>query len=165
LTGGLSFWIVTGFLVLIVVRNIKRENKKGTSGLSSFILVILSLISLIVTLLYSIWLTPEKKDALVFVNLKNPQEKIICQFYLSGITESNPNWRFISTKNQTGLIRRIEIINDSTFSSEIELSEFPKNAPKVQVVEFQNKKYKLQSYMIMEDWNTWNTYSLKNNKR
>jgi heme A synthase len=161
LTGILSFWLVTAFLILLVVWNIKRENLKGTRGLSTFILVILGLSSFIVSLLFTTWLPSEKKDAIVFESMNNHKEKIICQFYLSGITGSNPNWRIITTKNQTGIIRRIEVLSSLSITNLPELIDIPKGKPNEEIVEFNNIKYKLQKYMIMKNWNTWITYELK----
>jgi len=152
------FWIFTTYLILLLVWNIRREKRKSINGLSSFILMILCMVSIVISGFFTAFTPPNKKDAIVYKNLINQNDKIICQFYLTGITSDSPNWRVIRTNNQNALIRKIEIIKDTNTISNLNISDFPKKHPKNNRIRFENKTYKLENYMIWKNWNEWEKY-------
>jgi len=157
LSGAFSLWIITVFFVSILINKIK----KGIKSLATLTLMILCVISLIVSLTFTTWIPPDKKDAIVYQNIENPEEKLIFQFYLSGINESNPNWQIIKTANQYKIIRPIEILNDTLLLNSTIESEFPKHTPKKEIIIFRNEEYSLQEYMTMENWTTWKHHKIK----
>lgn len=162
LTFSLFFWLISAILIVLTIWNIKRENEKETTGFSSFFLMIVCMISFIISLVFTIFTPPEMSEAIVYQNENDPNDKIICEFYLTGITSDSPNWKIIRTKNQDAIIRKVEVLKDSTIVQNLNLLDFPKEPPKIQNFNFKNKSYNLESYMTWKDWNEWTKYKITN---
>ncbi|RFC53617.1 hypothetical protein [Brumimicrobium aurantiacum] len=160
LTFSLFFWLISAILILFTIWNIKRENKKKTTGLSSFLLMIISMVSIIISSIFTIFTPPEMSEAIVYRNENDPTDKIIYEFYLTGITSDSPNWKIIRTKNQDAIIRKVEVLKDSILIENFNISSFPKEPPMIRNFKYKDGSYTLESYMTWEDWNKWTKYKI-----
>ncbi|TAN00198.1 MAG: hypothetical protein EPN39_04840 [Chitinophagaceae bacterium] len=161
LTFTLPFWLITAFLILLLIWNINRENKKSTGGFSSFLLLLLCLGAGFISFFFTIFTPPEMKDVITYQSENNPKNKIICQFYLTGITSSAPNWRIIQTNNEDGLIRKIKIIEDPENIGKLELSNYPTRLPKINEISIDRVTYKLKKYKLQNNQGNWIQYRIR----
>lgn len=123
--------------------------------------MIVCLISIIIALASTILTPPKMTEAVIYKSETDPTDKIICEFYLTGITSDSPNWKLIQTKNQDAIIRKIEILDDLTTFEKLNTNGFPKKPPEIKKFEYKNTTYNIESYQIWKDWNNWEKYIVK----
>lgn len=143
-------------LILITIWNIRRENKKRSKRLFSFLLIIVCLFAIVISAFFTTLTIPPNKDAIVYQNENDLKDKIICQFFITGIFWSHVNWRVIETSSQDKIIRKIKIIKKSEFFTQLKLPKsLPREKPKISIFLLNDATYHLESYMTLKGENYW----------
>ncbi len=139
--GGLTFISFQVFLILLLRKNIRRENKVNpqnkNNGLTSFLLLFACIIWFIPTFCSIIW-SSGSEDVFIYENTQNKKEVIISQYHNDW--DLNTSCRIVKVKNRNSLINRVVIIKDSTIWSKLSLNlndSFPNEFV------FENSTYKI----------------------
>lgn len=162
----LPYFIFGILLIFLLIWNIKRENRKATTGLSSFLLLFLSILFFSIIFLLTAFPSPNKVDAIIYQNFENSNDFVIYQFSLTGITQDNPKWRVIRTEKKDASIRKIKIIEN--ISKNEKIIGFPINDSIKQKIHIENELFKLIQFTTPNpnsnkwDLNNWSTYEITN---
>ena len=139
--GGLTFISFQVLLILLLRKNIKRENNANpqnkNNGLTSFLLLFACIIWFLPTFCSIFW-SSGTEDVFIYENTKNKEEVIISQYHNGW--DLNTSCRIIKLENRNSFINKVVIINDSIIWSKLCLN-FNDSFPKEFV--FENSKYKI----------------------
>ncbi len=148
---GISVLSIEALIIVWLIMNIKKENKKvvktGKYGLSSFILLWLTIIWFMISFVSPGFIT-NYTDVYFYINQNEEDDYIICQSYIDWELKS---WRCIRTNKKSGLLRRKSVVNKFNFKKFLKTNS-SKNKPSgyyesewkpFDSVSFENNEYKL----------------------
>jgi hypothetical protein len=143
-SGAFTFWIF--FILLAIVFwdiNVHEFIRfRLIRYLLSQIIVCINVIVFILAMFATFSSPNVKKDAIVYENRFDSHEKIICEFWETGIT-GNGNWRIVETSRQNFFIRPIRVISDTALRNELILGEYPSEFIPKTNFKFQNITFEL----------------------
>jgi len=140
LNGALTFWII--FILLSIVLLDLLMDDSTTSRIKRYFLTPLIFVIFIVSIFMTFSSPNLKKDAIVYENRVDSREKIICEFWESGIG-GNGNWRIIKTSSKNFILRPIQVISDTALRNELVLGEYPSEFEPKSIFKFQNNTFEL----------------------
>lgn len=150
LGGGLQTGLLVVLAILRTYKTIKTENEQKTTGLKSFLMLLLTLGTLTFFIFALLFIKPPFEDTIIYKSTAEPLNSIIVQYFETGIT-GNPHHRIIRTENTESLIRKISLLPDTllkTINVGDRYSDNPNDSFK-----YNNEMYVLDKYKTLDGQN------------
>ncbi len=150
LGGGIHTGLILVIVIILTYKTIKLENEKKTSGLKSFLMLLLSLGTFIIFIFTLIFISPPYEDTVIYKSTAKPLSYIVVQYYETGIT-GNPHHRITKTSNIETLFRKITLLPDTLLKT-INVGERYSNNP-IKTFRHENEIYELETYYTLDGQN------------